>query len=367
MNGRAGAGISERRVRYSLKVVLIVAWILFLILSSLTAACRQLLDRELVPEEGRVLYGALQTRTDFIGANQITFHTISSSESTVEQLEVPVQNPLSSLPGVSNPPCPDWTQDGRYVAFNDGRNITVFDVREDSLREIEVDFDLLSTVVWSPDQTRLAYSGDSRVGPSNAVISTIWLADLRTKTWRRLVKCQYCVGPAWHPDGSLIAYANGDSDSIEIFDIRAGNISETFPVARSAFSTSNLGQGSLLAWSPQGDQIAFSAQHPDIDEQHVFVLTLETGEIDDLTPHEERADSPTWSPSGEQILYRTVRSHEPPLPSEEPWLLDTSFVIRSLYEPGDQNLLSAQTSPILTCPNWLSPESDRESSGRQPT
>lgn len=325
-------------------------------LSSLTVACNQLLERELVPEGGRILYAALETPTDFVHSDRIAFHGISTSGNvdTVVQLEIPVQTSLGTLPGVLYPPCPDWTEGGRYVAFNDGRNITIFDTGEDELRELHIDFDFLSTVVWSPDQTRIAFNGNPEVGSSTNVISTIWLADLRTISWRPLVECENCVGPTWHPDGTRIAYVNRKSEDIEVFDVRAGQITNAFGVSGFTFSTYAVGQGPLLAWSPQGDQIAFSAQHPDIDAQHIFLLDVKTGEIDDLTGHEEQADSPTWSPSGEQVLYRVVRREEPPLPSEEPWRLNTSLVIKSA-EARSRALvfLSEQTSPILTCPNWL--------------
>lgn len=324
------------------------------VLCSLTVACNQLLERELVPEGGRILYAALETPTGFVRSDRITFQGISTSgdAEAVVQLEIPVQTSLSTVPGVFNPPCPDWTQDGRYVAFNEGRNIIVFDAREEELIEFELEFDFLSMVVWSPDQIRLAFSGNQLVDSTG--VSTVWLADLRTMSWQSLVDCRSCTDPAWHPDGSLIAYVNHETDGIEVFDLSAGHVIDTFPIARSAFSTSDLGQGPLLAWSPQGDRIALSAQHPDTDRQHIFILTLETRELRNMTPLEERADSPTWSPSGEQLLYRVVRPEEPPLPSEESWQLDTSFVITSVEERNRTLvLLSEQTSPILTCPNWL--------------
>jgi dipeptidyl aminopeptidase/acylaminoacyl peptidase len=307
-----------------------------------------------VPEEGWILYAALATPTDFVHSERIVFQRTSTSGDTAVQPEIPVRTPLSSHIGPLYPPCPDWTEDGRFVAFNDGRNITIFDTRENELQEIEVDFDFLPTVVWSPDQTKLAFSGNSEAGPSTSAISSIWLADLRKMSWQPLVECENCVGPTWHPDGSRIAYANRETDSIEVFDLRAGNIIDTFRVTGFTFSTYGEGQGPLLAWSPQGNRIAFSANHPDYNAQHIFLLNLETGDIDDLTWGEEQADSPTWSPSGEQLLYRVVRAEEPPLPSEGPWKLDTSFVIRSVDERNRMRvLLSEHTSPIISCPNWL--------------
>lgn len=330
--------------QFSAKATWLVVLILF-VLSFSTAACAQL-KRELAPEKGRILYAAIKTPTDFVHATGVSYHSLSTGGTAPQTnlaMQIPLHTPL-------NYPCPAWTDDGRYIAFNDARNITILDTRENERREIEVDFDFLMPVVWSPDGTRLAFSGNPEVDPFTPAISTVWLMDLTTMTWRPLLECQRCFAPTWHPDGSLVAFVNLESDMIEILDINTGLTGGSFPVPNLTLST--YGEGALLSWSPTGDKIAFAAITIG-GRKHVYILSLKSGEIRDLTPREERADSPTWSPSGRQILYRVVQEEEPPLPDEGPWLLNTSFVIRSLEQSGDFTLRSAQTSPILSCPNWL--------------
>ncbi|HZU27590.1 MAG TPA: hypothetical protein VFA04_18820 [Bryobacteraceae bacterium] len=68
-------------------------------------------------------------------------------------------------------------------------------------------------------------------------------------------------------------------------------------------------------FSPDGARVAFTSDR-DGSEGNIFVLTLEDGEIVQLT-HDAHAGAPVWSPDGRSIAYLRYESwtHQAPTPS----------------------------------------------------
>jgi Tol biopolymer transport system component len=117
--------------------------------------------------------------------------------------------------------------------------------------------------------------------------------------------------PAWSPDGTQIAFtSNRDA-------IRAGEI-QIYKMDADGTNQIRLTTDSPLydrrvrpAWSPNGDQIAFSTDGSD-GTLDVFVMDPNGNNVRDLTEDSEvfgfGADSaPAWSPDGTQIAYSSDR------------------------------------------------------------
>jgi Tol biopolymer transport system component len=77
-------------------------------------------------------------------------------------------------------------------------------------------------------------------------------------------------GPKWSPDGTRVAYNDGDDDKIFVVDVATG---ETTLVAKVS-GPAQFG----LEWSPDGTRIAYVDADKPIGEAKIFVVDVATGE-----------------------------------------------------------------------------------------
>jgi hypothetical protein len=308
-------------------------------------ACR---DHLLQPEEGTIYYALLYSN-DNGGKSSILFEVLPTSGGTSEQLTLPIEviSGWQEDNSYYRPPCPRWTLDKHYVAFSNGPNITIYDFHKDEFKTVELNFDLVWHLAWSPDNSKLAFAGNLDVGKT-----AIWLFDLTSNKLTRLTECDNCHSPVWRSDGSSLAYIRaGVPSAIEIVDFSNGFVTEKFLLSDDlALGFADV--AALLDWSPQGSKLVFIAGKD--SKRHLFVLDLELSQIEQIELKEENIDSPRWSPSGEQILYRSRLLIEPVLPDEEPTQEIPNLRIISLDGSKQFELTNRSgTTPIITCPQWL--------------
>jgi len=139
------------------------------------------------------------------------------------------------------------------------------------------------TPAWSPDGTRISFTGWLRRGerPSVYVVSADG-SDLKSLGLGAL--------PEWSPDGSRIAFVDyGDTGSYgEIVSINPDG-TDPRPLTRTGSDTVPAG----LAWSPDGRRIAFSSSHDGDDE--IYVVNADGTGQTQLTDNDFFADTnPVW-------------------------------------------------------------------------
>lgn len=138
-------------------------------------------------------------------------------------------------PTTSSVPFPEWSPDGRFVAFNDEGGRMAVDVRGGAPRLVSPRRTLYAT--WSPDSSRIAFESNNG----------LYLVNADGSGERRLLRAEL-RDLAWSPDGRAIAVIVGECcgpGTLALVDSSSGGLRR---IARRAASPS---------WSPSGSWIAF--------------------------------------------------------------------------------------------------------------
>ena len=191
---------------------------------------------------------------------------------------------------------PDWSPDGRLIAFESSRGgggIYLIDSSGHGLRRFlrgEA-----SDVEWSPDGRRLAFVGKDGV---YAVSATGGRA-------MRVVHGKVFSLPAWSPDGRRLAIVKEEPDfstAIYTVGLDGRGFRRLLPRYHGAVGDARPGSPGALsetdpAWSPDGRSIAFQA-----GDGQIVTARIAAGRRRVIAG--EGAYEPAWSPDGRLIAYQ---------------------------------------------------------------
>ena len=196
---------------------------------------------------------------------------------------------------------PAWSPDGQKIAFmsfrDDPRDIYVMNPDGTNLINLTQSPERSdSSPSWSPDGNQIVFStGD------------IWVMDADGKNQLNLTNHHAGdTNPEWSPDGMQIAFTSNRDRAWEFEgwdnrDIYVMNTDGTNLINL----TNHPAKDGSPAWSPDGNQIAFSSNREGNTE--VYVMNADGTNPINLTNHPAADSGPDWSPAGTQIAFSTNR------------------------------------------------------------
>ena len=202
---------------------------------------------------------------------------------------------------------PRWSPTGEQILFASDRDrsrlswdLYLMDADGSNVRRIFAKSRDRRSGEWSPDGKQIAYTRWEQG------INYIYIAPINGKKEERMV-----IGsqPSWSPDGTEIAFIEGaprDPKRISILNVKTGKHKFFFPPKAPDWVRH-------VAWSPTGDKFAFSwSKVPgDHDTETIYIVNRDgTGVRQVLKKDAGRAVEPSWSPSGNALLYHAFNKDD---------------------------------------------------------
>lgn len=230
------------------------------------------------------------------------------------------------MESVSNP---QISPDGNRIIFTRGGIDAVNDRRYSGIWVMEADGSRKrfltqgSSAVWSPDGSRIAYVASGE--PRGSQVFVRWMdAEGATTQVTRVEKSPGSL--RWSPDGTRIAFTMAVEDA-ESWSIKLP------PRPQGAQWTEGPKIVSRLDY--RADRRGFV----DTSHSHIFVVPAEGGTPRQLTDGEWDHSGPRWTPDGEEILFSSLREEE------SDWMWRESEIYSVTVNEGEIRQLTTRHGP----------------------
>lgn len=146
---------------------------------------------------------------------------------------------------------------------------------------------------WSPDGQQIAYVGAGKKG------FTIYKHDLEAKLTDELIHDAGGVySPAWSRDGQQMSYVTLKSDRFSRVMLTNLQTGATRQITNTLYHNDNHPD-----WSPDNRFIAFVSNEDAFGKSNIYILDLQTGQVQPMFLTLENQYFPRWSPDGRYIAF----------------------------------------------------------------
>jgi TolB protein len=198
---------------------------------------------------------------------------------------------------------PDWSPDGKYIAFTSylkaNPDLFVLDLQRAMIKRISRRSGVNMSPDWSPDGKQIALT------MTRGSSTDIYVMNRNGTDRRQLThELGVAVGPAWSPDGKQIAFISDRTGTPQLYvmDVTGGHNH------RLSFD------GAYFAnpeWSPDGQRIAYAKV--DGAGFDIYTIGADGKDVQLITDAPGSHEHPSWSPNGSYLVYQTTRHAQPSL------------------------------------------------------
>jgi DNA-binding SARP family transcriptional activator/tRNA A-37 threonylcarbamoyl transferase component Bud32 len=241
---------------------------------------------------------------------------------------------------------PDWSPDGSTIVFAgavEHDDLFLMNADGSNVRRLTHKFGNEYDPVWSPDGTRIAFAYDDlrdsslSQGPSGAATSIV-VIDAEGGEWTTIFtrRGEYFGWPAWSPDGQQVAFSGEDENGYHLYvmDADGSDLREIRHESKGLVAMP-------VAWQPDGERIVFWGTQAGEDTL-LSIRPDGTGVrklLEDL-PEDAQVLTVDWSPGGRWIVAAPIHDLTAVTSAPSPVYLIRSdgsdvFAISGLgYEPA---------------------------------
>lgn len=236
------------------------------------------------------------TGSEGVFNTRIAFVSTGSGNKEIHVCDFDGANPVQVTSKSRIALSPDWSGDGRYIAYTAYRDgaphIYILDRRTNRTRAV-VHSSMDITPRWRPGAFEMAATLSLTKDPE------IYTLTGDGKIIKRLTDdWGIDVSPAWSPDGAKLVFVSNRSGSPQIYTMNPG----TGAARRLTFSGK---YNTEPRYSPDGKSIAFTGEKKGVF--HIFVMGAGGENPTALTSGNHDNQSPTWSPDGNFIAFSSTR------------------------------------------------------------
>ena len=220
-----------------------------------------------------------------------------------------------------------------FVSKVDGSISTNWDLfivnRDGSINRLTEGFRIIY-YQWSPDGNEIAFVSSGYQG------GELYIMNANGSNLRQITGysgTQMDISFDWSPDNKNLLLASQMKGNVDIYLIDVDSLEVTQVTHTIEIDEIN------PQWSPNGDQIIFTAKYVDKDDADIFLMDANGTNLKQLTNSPQYESLPKWSPDGSKVAYQLYESMNYQL-----WVMDqngnnqrklaNTFVIDYTF-PGD--------------------------------
>jgi dipeptidyl aminopeptidase/acylaminoacyl peptidase len=211
---------------------------------------------------------------------------------------------------------PDWSSDGRYIAYSsyrgDAIELRLLDLASGESRPLVADGGVNVEPRWSPDGRKVAFVSSAYEGRWHIFIATLG-SDVRLAGVERITEDHdsglpryyygahdHYLSPTWSPDGKDLVFVSNrgriwGSGGLWRMPARAGAVPREIHYEETTWKA-------RPDWSPDGKRVVYSS-YLGRQWHQLWIMTADGGDPLQLTYREGDATAARWSPDGRRIAF----------------------------------------------------------------